>query len=80
LAALSGAVNLANWGSGAVVRGLSLAAASLCTGVRMDGGWAECCGLAAAVLSRSWVRALLDALPLVTLAALYAMVADEWEA
>jgi len=46
----------------------------------MDHGWADCCGLAGAVLSRSWVRALLDALPLVTLAALYAMVADEWEA
>jgi len=46
----------------------------------MDGGWAECCGLAGAVLSRSWVRALLEAAPLVTLVALYAMVADEWGA
>jgi len=42
-------------------------------------GWAECCALAPAVLSRDWIRALLDALPLVTLAALYAMVTDEWE-
>jgi len=46
----------------------------------MDGGWAVCCGMEAAVLSRSWVRALLDVLPLVTLVALYAIVADEWEA
>jgi len=63
------------------VRGLSLAAASLRPGrCAMDGIWADCCTIEAAILSRSWVRALLSALPLVTLAALYAMVADEWEA
>jgi len=61
------------------VRGSSLAAASWRVGVCTVASWAECCELAPAVLSRSWVRALLDALPLVTLAALYAMVSDEWE-
>jgi len=45
----------------------------------MDVAWAVCCDLAPAVLSRDWVRALLSALPVVTLGGLYAIVADEWE-
>jgi len=45
----------------------------------MGDAWAVCCDLAPAVLSRDWVRVVLANLPVWTLAALYVIVADEWE-